>query len=175
MAEETFHANEPFKTPIKIPLSITSQLMTELGKTAISACQDIKPHRLFEAQFVNLNKSAKAYLIKPADLCLCSDNHCPIWMYKMKGNTPKRIWSIPATATIEMIDKHLNGYKRIKEISTLDTHGGESIWAWDSTHYSEIYKNIWTLDAEKKCRLGEETTQLMDGKMVEHTIHCTQN
>lgn len=175
MADEAFHAEETFKTPAKIPLAITSQLFKSLGKNAISACQHNKKNHLFEAQLVSLNQATHAYLVKPADMCLCNDNHCPMWMFKMKGSAAKRIWSIPATATLEILDKHLNGYKRVKEMSALNTHGGESIWAWDSGQYTEIYKNVWTLDADQKCRLGEETTQLMDGKMVEHTIQCTQD
>lgn len=93
----------------------------------------------------------------------------------MKGSTPKLIWSTPSTGEVEILDKHLNGYRKLKEAGALATQGAESIWAWDSSHYTEIYKNVWTMDADKKCRLGEETTHLMDGKMVEHTIKCIQD
>jgi hypothetical protein len=175
MASETFHAHERFKNPSKIPSSVITQLTKEIGKDSIGACQEPKASNLFEAELVSINKSSKAYLVKPAHTCLCSSNHCPMWMFKMKGSTPKLIWSTPSTGEVEILDKHLNGYRKLKEAGALATQGAESIWAWDSSHYTEIYKNVWTMDADKKCRLGEETTHLMDGKMVEHTIKCIQD
>lgn len=175
MASEEFRVEEHFKTPTKLSASIIAQLTKELGATKISACQEPQSKDLFEAQLVSLNKSTKAYLVKPAHMCLCSANHCPMWMFKIKGSTQKLIWSAPATGVLEILDKHLNGYKKLKEAGAAATHGGESIWAWDTNSYTEIYKNVWTMDADKKCRFGEETTQLVDGKMVEHTIKCIQD
>jgi hypothetical protein len=174
-ADETFSTKEQFKNPAKIPASIISHLTKEVGKSALASCSEHKPAELFEAELLSLNKSAKAYLVKPARTCLCSESTCPVWLYQMKGSVAKLIWNMPATSKVEVLDKKLNGYRKISEASSEATHGSESTWSWDRNSYTEIYKNEWHMDAENKCRLGEETIQLMDGKMVNHTIKCTQD
>ena len=174
-ADETFSTKEQFKNPAKIPAAIISHLTKEVGKSALASCSEHKPAELFEAELLSLNKSAKAYLVKPARTCLCSESTCPVWLYQMKGSAAKLIWNMPATSKVEVLDKKLNGYRKISEASSEATHGSESTWSWDRNSYTEIYKNEWHMDAEKKCRLGEETIQLMDGKMVNHTIKCTQD
>lgn len=174
-ADDSFSTKEQFKNPAKIPAPIIAQLTKEIGKSTIASCQTPKHADLFEAEIVSLNKTAKAYLVKPAHTCLCSESTCPVWLLQMKGSTAKLIWNAPATSKIEVLDKKLNGYRKISEASSHAEHGSESTWSWDRNSYTEIYKNAWHMDAEKKCRLGEETIQLMDGKMVNHTIKCTQD
>ncbi|HSI44890.1 MAG TPA: hypothetical protein VK950_01835 [Methylophilus sp.] len=174
-ADDTFSTKEQFKTPAKIPAPIIVHLTKEVGKSALASCSEHKPVELFEAELLSLNKTAKAYLVKPARTCLCSESRCPVWLYQMKGSAAKLIWNAPATSKVEVLDKKLNGYRKISEASSDEVHGSESTWSWDRNSYTEIYKNAWHMDAEKKCRLGEETIQLMDGKMVNHTIKCTQD
>lgn len=174
-ADDTFSTKEQFKRPAKIPAPIIAHLTKEVGKSAIASCSETKPADVFEAEIVSLNKTTKAYLVKPAPTCLCSESTCPVWLFQMKGSTAKVIWNAPATSTVEVLDKKLNGYRKISEASSHAEHGSESTWSWDRNSYTEIYKNAWHMDAEKKCRLGEETIQLMDGKMVNHTIKCTQD
>ncbi len=174
-ADETFHVNEPFKNPAKLPSAITAQLTKELGKNALASCQSSKPADLFEAEIVSLNKATKAYLVKPAHSCLCENAACPVWLYPLKGKGVKPAWHIPATSTVEILDKHLNKYRKVNEAYSDASHGRESTWSWDRNSYTEIYKNTWKMDDEKKCRLGEETIQLMDGRMINHTIKCPQN
>ena len=174
-ADDTFSTKEQFKNPAKIPASVISHLTKEVGKTALASCSEHKPAELFEAELLSLNKTAKAYLVKPARTCLCSESTCPVWLYQIKGSAAKLIWNMPATSKVELLDKKLNGYRKINEASSEATHGSESTWSWDRNSYTEIYKNEWHMDADKKCRLGEETIQLVDGKMVNHTIKCTQD
>ena len=174
-ADETFQVKEPFKNPAKLPSPIVTQLTKEVGKDALASCQSSKPNDLFEAEIINLNKATKAYLVKPAHSCLCENDFCPVWLYPVKSKVVKPVWHIPATSKVEVLDKHLNKYRKLNEASADAIHGSESTWSWDRNNYSEIYKNTWKMDDEKKCRLGEETIQLMDGKMVNHTIKCTQN
>lgn len=175
MASEQYSVNERFKSPAKLPAPIIAYLTKEVGAERIASCQEAKPNDMFEAEIIHLNKSSKAYLVKPAHMCLCHAHDCPMWMFQMKGKAAKLIWNIPATSVVEVLDKKLNGYRKINEASSDATHGSESIWSWDRHSYTEIYKNAWTMDAEKKCRLGEETIQLVDGKMVNHTIKCPQD
>jgi len=172
---EEFGAEQRVKSPAKIPSSIIAQLSKKIATDGINGCQDTKPNDLFEAQLVGLSKSTKAYLVKPAHACLCSAHDCPMWLFKMNKTTAKLIWDTPATSLLEIMDKKLNGYSKLREVSALDGQGHETIWAWNTSSYTEIYHNVWVLDADKKCRLGEETTQLMDGKMVQHTKTCIQD
>jgi hypothetical protein len=174
-ADETFHVNEAFRNPAKLPSSIISQLTKELGKDALNTCQPSKPNDLFEAEIVSLNKATKAYLVKPAHSCLCENAACPVWLYPVKSKAVKPVWHIPATSTVEILDKHLNKYRKLNEAYSDAAHGRESTWSWDRNSYTEIYKNTWKMDDEKKCRLGEETIQLMDGRMINHTIKCPQS
>lgn len=175
MAAEQFRIEDHFKNPAKIPAPVTAYLTKELGAVKMAACKEIKPNELFEAEIVSLNKSAKAYVVKPADMCLCTDHHCPVWMFSTKGKPTKPIWSHSATQTLEILDKKLNGYQKLKETSAEATRGHESIWSWDRNNYMEIDKTVWTFDTEKNCRFTEETSQLMDGRMVNHSIKCFQD
>ncbi|MBF4990710.1 hypothetical protein [Methylophilus sp. QUAN] len=171
---EEFSFAERVKHPAKIPSSMTAQL-TKQHVANTSACQEIKDDELYEAQLVSLSKSTKTYLVKPAHACLCSAHDCPMWLFKVNKTTAKLIWETPATSKLEIMDKKLNGYSKLKEVSAVAGQGHESIWAWNTSSYTEIYKNVWHMDAENKCRLGEETTELVDGRMVQHTISCPQN
>jgi hypothetical protein len=175
IAAEFFNAEERVKSPAKIPASIVSYLTKEGGTDKIAACREIKPNERFEAEIININKATKAYVVKPAHMCLCESGHCPMWMFKLKGSTAKLIWSAPEVKVVEVLDKKLNGYRELKAIVDTATRGSEFIWSWDRDSYSEIYKNVWTFDTEKNCRFGEETTQLMDGRMVQHNIKCFSN
>lgn len=174
-ADETFNAKERFKNPAKIPSHIIAYLTKEAGRDAITSCQEPKPQDIFEAEIISLNKATKAYLVKPAHTCLCNTSGCPVWMFQAKSTAAKLIWHIPATSAVEVLDKKLNGYRKLREAYTDEAHGRESTWSWDRINYTEIYQNAWHMDAEKKCRLGEETIQLVDGKMVNHTIKCPQD
>jgi hypothetical protein len=174
-ADDTFDTKERFRNPAKIPTHILHYLNKQSNREAIASCQEAKPHELFEAELISLNQSTKAYLVKPARSCLCTAVTCPVWLLQAKGSTAKLLWHMPATSVVEVLDKKLNGYRKIKEAYTDEAHGSESIWSWDRINYTEIYKNSWKMDAEKKCRLGEETIQLVDGKMVNHTIKCPQD
>ena len=174
-ADEAFSSAESFKNPVKMSASVTTYLVNELGSKKMSACQASKPSDIFEAQEIELNKSVKALLVKPAHMCLCEDNNCPMWVFKTKGNITKPVWSSAATKNLEVLDKKLNGYRKLKEASTDETHGRESTWSWNRDNYVEIHKHVWIWDTEKHCRSGEETTQMMDGQMIEKTKQCGQN
>ncbi|MGP1716586.1 MAG: hypothetical protein ACTS9Y_05345 [Methylophilus sp.] len=175
LADDTFSTKEQFKTPAKIPAPVIAQLTKEVGKSALASCSEPKPADIFEAEIVSLNKTTKAYLVKPARTCLCTEGFCPVWLFQMKGSAAKLIWHASATQKVDVLEKKLNGYRKINEASSDAVHGSESTWSWDRNSYTEIYKNAWHMDADKKCRLGEETIQLVDGKMVNHTIKCPQD
>jgi hypothetical protein len=171
-AAEEFKIEERFKTPANLPAPIVAYLTNALGGNQLAACQGARPHELFEAQIVRLNASTKAYLVKPARLCLCGTSECPMWLFKSSGKATKLIWHTPGASMVELMEKKLNGLAKLKESGGGAEQGHESMYGWDRSSYSEIYSNVWVWDAEKHCRLGEETTQLMDGKMVQHTKKC---
>ncbi|SDK30537.1 hypothetical protein SAMN05192566_0805 [Methylophilus rhizosphaerae] len=174
LADEVFNSEESFKSPVSVPAPIVAHLTKALGSEKTSTCQVSRPHDMFEAQLIDLNKSTKAFLVKPARMCLCEANNCPMWVFKAKGSPSKPLWSSPSTKTFTLLDKTLNGYKKLREVSADATNDRESIWSWNKDSYVEIYKHVWIWDTEKRCRSGEETTQLMDGQMVERTRQCTQ-
>ena len=174
-ADETFTSEDHFQKSASMPASTMAYLTRTITADKASACQAVKPQELFETHTVSLNDSTKALLVKPAHMCLCESNNCPMWIFRAKGNVSKPLWSSSATKTLEILDKKLNGYRKLKEASADETHGRESIWSWNKDGYVEIYKHIWIWDTEKICRLGEETTQLMDGQMIERTKKCPQN
>jgi hypothetical protein len=172
---EEFSFEQTFKRPAKIPASIVVQLSKQAATKDISTCQGVKQDDLFEAQLVSLGKSAKTYLVKPAHACLCGAHDCPMWLFKMNKAAAKLIWETPATSLLEVMDKKLNGYSKLREVSAFEGQGHETIWGWNTSSYTDIYNHVWVMDADKRCRLGEETTQLVDGKMVQHTKTCLQD
>ncbi|WP_232410912.1 hypothetical protein [Methylophilus sp. 5] len=172
---EEFKIEERFKATANIPAPIIAYLTNELGGNQLAACQGSQPHDIFEAHIVSLNAATKAYLVKPARMCLCGTDDCPMWLFKVKSKTAKPIWHTDGANMLEIMDKKLNGLPKLKESGGAVAHGHESIYAWDRSSYTEIYSNVWVLDAEKNCRVGKETTQLMDGKMVQHNKKCVQD
>lgn len=174
MASEEYSIEKHFENPAKLPAHITAYLTKEVAPSRIASCQDVKPHEIFEAEVVQLNASSKAYLVKPAHMCVCTAHYCPMWLFSMKAKTAKPIWTHPATHTLEIMDKKLSGYRKLKEIGDEPTRGHDSIWSWDRDRYTEIDNTEWTLDTEKDCRFTKQTSQLMDGRMVQHSIKCAQ-
>ncbi|MBF4988101.1 hypothetical protein [Methylophilus sp. 14] len=174
MAEE-FNAKEAFRAPVPVPGPIIAYVSNELGGNQLAACHEIKALDLFEAQLVSLNASTKAYLVKPARMCLCGGDECPLWLFKAKSKVTKPIWHTNGASMVEVMDKKLNGYLKLKESGSAAANGHEAMYGWDRNSYTEIYANVWTWDAEKNCRVGKETTQLMDGTMVHHTKKCIQD
>jgi|GEM_PF-374392 len=172
---EEFKSVERFKAPANIPAPIIAYLTNALGGNQLAACQDARPLDLFEAQIVSLNASTKAYLVKPARMCLCGTDDCPMWLFKVKGKVTKPIWHTEGAGVVEVMEKKLNGLHKLKESGNAAAHGHEFMYAWDKSSYTEIYANVWVWDAEKNCRVGKETTQLMDGTMVQHTKKCLQD
>ncbi|HEY0907468.1 MAG TPA: hypothetical protein VGE17_09695 [Methylophilus sp.] len=173
-AEESFITKEPFTQPAKIPAAILASIAQEPAVTESNSCVAAKPAALLEAQIVRLSKTAKAYLVKPAHACLCREAACPVWLFQMKGTAAKRIWHTPAAIKVAVLDKKFDGYHKLGETAGNAAAGSESHWSWDDTHYKQTYKNTWTMDADNKCRLGEETIHLVDGNIVNHSIKCPQ-
>lgn len=174
MASEQYSINQPFDHPAKTPLPVLQKVEQWLQANKIGRYDAAALQQATEAVLVNLGP-AKAYLVKPATQEMCAENHCPMWLVQMKGKQAKLIWSSPAVSAVEILDKKLNKYRELKEVSAYPAHGSEQIWAWDARNYFEIYKNVWTWNAERTCRLTEETTQLMDGKMVQNNKQCLLN
>jgi hypothetical protein len=175
MASEQYSFEAHFKNPAKTPAPIIAYLTKKVSLEQGDQCRAVKPNDIFETEIISLNKSSKAYLVKPADMCFCSASQCPMWMFQMKGKTPKLIWTTPAASALEILDKHLNGYRKLKEMGSEPARGHDAIWSWDKDKYTEIDKTVWTLDTVKNCRFTEQTSQLMDGKMVQHSVKCFQD
>lgn len=174
-ADDTFRSVERFEQPANLPFTILSAVTKHAGAEKMAYCKDLQPNTLFEASIVHLNKTARAFLVKPTHICLCQGGACPMWIYQAKGDTAKLIWNTHAASTLEVQDKTLNKYRKLKAFSASPTAGHETVWSWDKDSYTEIYKYVWTWNAEQNCRIGEETTQLMDGKMVQFTKKCLSN
>lgn len=171
---EEFNLETPFKTPVQVPAIILRHMVSELTAAERDACMAVAQSALFEAQTVHLNSVAKAYLLKPAHRCLCVQQSCPVWLYSATGKTSRRLWHVAATEHVDLLDKKLSGYRELKEYSNHASHGHESIWSWNKHHYEEIYRNDWVWNEQLQCRLGKETTQLMDGHMEQQTKQCIQ-
>jgi hypothetical protein len=155
---EQYHIEERFKQAVKIPPAIIAYLTNGNSADAIADCEESNPHDIFEAKIIELNKSTKAYLVKPKQMCVCGAYYCPMWIFKVKGKTSKLIWSIDGTTFLEVLNEKAGGYKQLKVIGGGAAHGYESLWSWNKDRYSEIYNNFWVWDSEKECRLGEATT-----------------
>lgn len=175
LASEEYSVEKRFNNPVKLPAHIVSYLTKEVQPGRISSCEEAKNNEMFEAEVVHLNASAKAYLVKPAHMCVCTTHYCPMWMFSMKSKTAKPIWTHPATHTLEILDKKLSGYRKLKEMGEEPTRGHDSVWSWERDRYTEIDNTEWTLDTEKECRLTKQTSQMMDGTMVQHFIKCAQH
>lgn len=173
-AEESFVTKEPFRQPTKMPAAVLALLAQEPSVADSASCGESKPAALLETQVVHLNKTAKAYLVKPAHACLCREAACPVWLFQMRGAAAKLIWHTPAAIKVAVLDKKFDGYHKLGETAGDASVGSESHWSWDNTRYKQTYKNTWTMDADNKCRLGEETIHLVDGNIVNHSIKCPQ-
>lgn len=173
-AEESFVTKEPFRQPAKMPSAVLALLAQEPSVADSPSCGESKPAALLETQVVHLNKTAKAYLVKPAHACLCREAACPVWLFQMRGAAAKLIWHTPAAIKVAVLDKKFDGYHKLGETAGDASVGSESHWSWDNTRYKQTYKNTWTMDADNKCRLGEETIHLVDGNIVNHSIKCPQ-
>lgn len=169
---DTFTADTRLPAPTKLPSHLLTYLSQEVGAQAQTHCPVPRATDLFEGQLVSLSRSAKAYLVKPTHACLCGPDGCPMWMFRHKGSATKPLWQTHGATQLELMDQRSNGYRKLKEVGGAASHGHENVYIWDSSHYSEIYAHVWTWDAEKRCRLGVETEQLMDGKMTNHTQRC---
>jgi hypothetical protein len=173
-AEESFVTKEPFRQPAKMPSAIMTLLAQEPSVANSASCGESKPAALLETQVLRLSKTAKAYLVKPAHACLCREAACPVWLFQMRGAAAKLIWHTPAAIKVAVLDKKFDGYQKLGETDGDAAAGSETHWSWDNTRYKQTYKNTWTMDADNKCRLGEETIHLVDGNIVNHTIKCPQ-
>lgn len=173
MAFEDFSIEESFTKPVKIPDPITSHLNKKMKKD-INYCQESKHNDMFEAQTVSLNKSTKAYLIKPAVMCLCGVYYCPMWMFQVKGKAANLIWSTPATGVMAILNTKSNGFLQIKDYGGSAGHGHTSIWSWDGKKYRESFRQLYSSNSGKGCA-DVETFRLKEGKLVSVSNECLED
>lgn len=172
-ASEDFSIEERFTKPVKIPASITSHLNKEISED-MAFCEDLKPEDMLEAQIVSLNKSSKAYLVKPATMCLCGVYYCPMWMFQIKGKKTSLIWSAPATGVMAILNTKANGYPQIKDYGGAASHGYKSIWTWSGKKYKETYRQNYSTDGFKGC-FDVETFRLKGEKLVRVSNECLED
>lgn len=172
MAYEDFSIEESFKNPVRIPASIISYLKSEVGDDT-SFCEDVKHEDLFESQIVSLNKSTKAYLVKPSHMCLCGAYYCPMWMF-LKGKKADLLWSSPATGMMAILNTKSNGYAQIKDYGGAATHGFKSISSWIGKSYKEVYRQDYMVEGSKGC-VDVETFRLKGGKLVSVSKACLED
>lgn len=163
MAVEEYSVEENFNNPIKLPALINSYVTKKLSKDIVY-CQDEKHTELFEAKVVSLNKSSKAYLVKPAQMCLCGVYYCPMWMFQPKGTEANLIWSTGGTSALEILPKKTNGYRQLKAYGGTAMHGYESVLVWKANKYREIYRKEYTVDNDRLSKCTE--TYHLKGKML---------
>lgn len=172
MASEDFSIEERFTKPVKIPASINFHLTKVMDKD-ITYCQDEKHSDMFEAQIVSLSKWTKAYLVKPAVMCLCGVYYCPMWMFQVKGKAATLIWSTSATGVMAILNTKSNGYPQIKDYGGAG-HGHKSIWSWDGKKYRESLRQLYSANSGKGCA-DVETFRLKEGKLVSVSNECLED